>query len=95
MQVSCPFFWRSFYWNFPFSLSVQLDPGIAVSFHTITEESKSKKDRPRPVPPKPGQESRRKTVEAQKPIDIKYHGQVWMLFECAVYALSWILYRTE
>ena len=54
-----------------------MDPGTAVNFHQIAEESKSKKDRPRPIPPKPGEESRRKTVEAQKPIDNKYHGQVF------------------
>eukprot|EP00111_Clytia_hemisphaerica_P009811 TCONS_00028792-protein len=60
-------------------LTRQLDPGTAVNFHKILEESKSKKDRPRPVPPKPGEESRRKTVEAQKPIDTKYHGQIDLL----------------
>lgn len=60
-------------------LTRQLDPGHAANFHTILEESKSKKDRPRPIPPKPGQESRKKTVEALKPIDTKYHGQVDLL----------------
>lgn len=60
-------------------LSRQLDPGTAVNFHTITEESRSKKERPRPVPPKPGQESKKKSVETKKPIDSKYQGQVNLL----------------
>jgi len=60
-------------------LSKQLDPGNAVNFHKILEESRSKKERPRPIPPKPGQESRKKTVENQKPIEIKYLGQVDLL----------------
>lgn len=60
-------------------LSRQLDPGNAVNFHEIAEGSRLKKDRPRPIPPKPGQESRKKTVETQKPIDTKFQGQVELL----------------
>ncbi|XP_065648480.1 nck-associated protein 1 homolog isoform X3 [Hydra vulgaris] len=60
-------------------LSRQLDPGNAVHYMTILEDSKLKKERPRPIPPKPGQESRKKTVENQKPVDTKYHSQIDLL----------------
>lgn len=62
-------------------LSKQLDPGNAVNFHKIQEESRSKKAqvRERPIPPKPGEESKKKTVESQKPIEIKYLGMVDLL----------------
>ena len=48
-----------------------------MNYHRITEESRSKKSvREKPPPPKPGQESCKKSVESQKPVEVKYIGMV-------------------
>jgi len=56
-------------------LSRQLSAGNAVSHFLSNEPVRGKKDKPRPPPRIPGEESRKKSVEDVKPIEVKLQGQ--------------------